>query len=379
MVITFEGKTDLGKIRTNNEDAFIAQNIWDSKHLLAAAIDGVGGYEGGEVAAAIAQETVAEYLRKYPNGERLSLLKQAVAEANNKIAEQRIVQPRLASMSCVLTACLIELEMKRINMVHVGDTRLYEYRRGKLQKLSHDHSLVGYREEIGDLTEEQAMNHPQRNIIGRDVGSAFHGVDDNDFLEARTFPLHPNSILLLCSDGLSDMLRSFEITSVLEQSIPLAEKAGALIDLANERGGKDNITVVLVEYQDEELTQENSGNKSVEIPVHIDTAPPSEIKTGTDKKSTWNKAAKAVLIPVALLLGGLGGWFARDYFPENVPATTAAKDSAILNRHDTISLVSRDSLQIRITGIKLKTDTLHQEKAATLKKDSTTNEPKKHL
>mgnify|MGYP001126284081 CR=1 FL=1 len=379
MVITFEGKTDLGKIRTNNEDAFVAQYIWDRKHLLAVAIDGVGGYEGGEVAAAIAQKTVTEYLEKYSNGERLSLLKQAVTEANNKIAEQRIIQTRFASMSCVLTACLIELEKRRINMVHVGDSRLYEYRHGKLLKLSHDHSLVGYREEVGDLTEEQAMNHPQRNIIGRDVGSGFHEVDDNDFLEAKTFPLHPNSILLLCSDGLSDMLRSDQIALVLEKELPLAQKAGSLIDLANEKGGKDNITVVLVEYQDEESSEENSGNKTIDIPVHIDTAPPSEIKTGSDKKSTWKKAAKATLIPLALLLGGLGGWFGHNYLPSNVPATTPVQDSVKLKRHDTISVINKDSLQIRITGIGLKTDTLHQEKAATLKKDSTTNGPKKHL
>ncbi len=246
MVIKFQGKTDLGKIRANNEDTFVAKYIWDNKHVLAIAIDGVGGYEGGEVAAAIAQKSVAEYLETYPNGERLSLLKQAVTEANNKIVEERARQPLYTSMSCVLTACLIELEKKRINMVHVGDSRLYEYCRGKLKKLSHDHSLVGYREEIGDLTEDEAMNHPQRNVIGRDVGSAPHEVDDNDFLETNIFPLRPNSILLLCSDGLSDMLKSIEIVSVLEQELPLAEKADALIDFANEKGGKDNITVVLV-------------------------------------------------------------------------------------------------------------------------------------
>ncbi|MBP1617258.1 MAG: serine/threonine protein phosphatase [Bacteroidetes bacterium] len=377
MDITFQGKTDLGKTRTNNEDSFVAKYIWDKKHVLAVAIDGVGGYEGGEVAAATAQQVVAEYLEKYPNGERLSLLKQAVAEANNKIVEERIKQPRYSSMSCVLTACLIELEKKQINMVHVGDSRLYEYHRGKLKKLSHDHSLVGYREEIGDITEDEAMNHPQRNIIGRDVGSAPHKADDNDFLEAKTFPLRPNSILLLCSDGLSDMLKSLEIVSVLERELSLVEKAGALIDFANEKGGKDNITVVLVEYQDDELAEENSGNKPIDIPVHIDTAPPDKIQTNIGKKSTWNTVSKTTIIPFALLLGGLAGWFIHDYFPSSEPVST--HDSLRLNPPDTIEITSKDSLQIKISGTALRADTIRQEKTGTLKKDSTTNEAKKHL
>jgi PPM family protein phosphatase len=374
MDITFQGKTDLGKIRSNNEDSFIATYIWDKKHVLAVAIDGVGGYEGGEVAAAIAQKSVAKYLEKYPNGERLSLLRQAVTEANNKIVEERIKQPRYTSMSCVLTACLIELEKKRINMVHVGDSRLYEYHGGKLKKLSHDHSLVGYREEIGDLTEDEAMNHPQRNIIGRDIGSAPHEVDDNDFLEATTFPLRTNSILLVCSDGLSDMLKSVEIVSVLEQVSPLVEKVESLIDFANEKGGEDNITVVLVEYQDDEPTEENCGNKTIDIPVHIDTAPPDEIKADIGKKSKWNKAA---IISLALLLGGVAGWFTHGYFPSSEPVAT--HDSSKLSPRDTIDITSKDSLQIKISGAALKADTVRQEKTEVLKKDSTTNQAKKHL
>ncbi|MDE5639688.1 MAG: protein phosphatase 2C domain-containing protein, partial [Odoribacter sp.] len=83
--VRFYGNTDMGKIRTNNEDAYIAQHIWDEDHVLAVAIDGVGGYEGGEVAAALARKCIVEYLEKYPNGERLELLKQAVVSANNTI------------------------------------------------------------------------------------------------------------------------------------------------------------------------------------------------------------------------------------------------------------------------------------------------------
>lgn len=272
--ITFCGRTDPGLLRTNNEDAFVVHEIWDKDHVLAVAIDGVGGYEGGEVAAQAAQEVIPDFLVKYPNGERLDLLKQAVVEANNAIIEKRKQQENLANMSCVLTAALVEVQQKRINMVHVGDTRLYQYHKDRLTKLSHDHSLIGYREEIGDLTEDEAMHHPQRNIISRDVGSAHHEVDDRDFLEAETFPLLPNSTLLLCSDGLCDMITTARIREVLRQEIPLEQKAAELIEAAKDAGGHDNITVVLVEYQSDEPEEaEEAKEEPAAIPENIRVEP----------------------------------------------------------------------------------------------------------
>ena len=231
--ITFFGNTDMGLIRSNNEDAFIAQYIWDEKHVLAVAIDGVGGYEGGEIAASLAQKTIVEYLETYSNGERLELLKQAVISANNRIYSERKKLPQYSSMSCVLTAILVETESKRINMAHIGDTRLYQFANGKIVKLSHDHSLIGYREEIGELTEEEAMKHPQRNVIGRDVGSQFLENSGNDYVEVESFPLIPNSILLLCSDGLCDMITSEQMKIELEKDLPVKDKVENLIKKAN--------------------------------------------------------------------------------------------------------------------------------------------------
>ena len=249
--LSFYGLTDMGRQRTNNEDAFVAEQL-DSNTVLAVAIDGVGGYEGGEVAAEIAQTEIPKYLQDFPNGERLELLKQAVVCANNAIFDRRQVDTARSSMSCVLTSAIVDKQRKVIDMVHVGDTRLYQFHHGELRKLSHDHSLIGYREEMGDLTEEQAMHHPQRNVISRDVGSAKHEVADRDFLEAEEFPLLPNSIFLLCSDGLTDLITSKQIIAILETEKSLKSKAQSLIDAANEAGGKDNVTVVLVEYTAEE-------------------------------------------------------------------------------------------------------------------------------
>lgn len=250
--ISIFGKTDMGRVRTNNEDAFVAQKLWDDNTYLAIAIDGVGGYEGGEIAAAIAQKTIPEFLMASSNGERVELLKQAVTAANNAIFEAREADPEHGQMSCVLTAAIIDVAQKQINMAHVGDSRLYSFHGGQLKKLSHDHSLIGYREEIGDLTEEEAMHHPQRNVIGRDVGSQKHKASDEDFIEAQVFPLLPNTTLLFCSDGLTDLVTSAAITMILEQEKSLEEKADALIKAALEAGGKDNVTVVLFEYQSDE-------------------------------------------------------------------------------------------------------------------------------
>ncbi len=250
--VQFFGTSDMGQVRTNNEDAFLAQNIWDDNHILAVAIDGVGGYEGGEVAADLAQTHIVKYLESNPDGEHAELLKRAVTHANNTIFEERIKQPEYSNMSCVLTAAIVDISERLISMAHVGDTRLYQFTDGKIEKLSHDHSLIGYREEVGDLSEEEAMKHPQRNIIGRDVGSEMLDENNKKYIEVETFPLLAHSTLLFCSDGLCDMITSSQMASVLATEESIEDKVMALIKKANAAGGKDNVTVVLVESNIEE-------------------------------------------------------------------------------------------------------------------------------
>lgn len=288
MELSFFGLSDMGKQRTNNEDAFVAEKL-DEMTVLAVTIDGVGGYEGGEVAAEIAQTEIPRYMHDFRNGERLELLKQAVTYANNAIYERRQNDIDRSSMSCVLTAAIIDTQRKVIDMVHVGDTRLYQYHEGEIVKLSHDHSLIGYREEVGDLTEEQAMHHPQRNVISRDVGSAKHEVEDRDFLEAIEYPLLSNSVLLFCSDGLTDLITSKQIVSILSQSMSLEKKAHALIDTANDAGGKDNITVVLVEYKSDEIEKNKKqpmGQIKTQCQEAIKTAEEVTTEIEKNKQST---------------------------------------------------------------------------------------------
>lgn len=307
----FCGDSHTGRVRTNNEDAFIVQNIWDDNHILAAAIDGVGGYEGGEVAADTARRCIVEYLENYPNGERLELLKQAVIYANNTIFTERKRQPQYGNMSCVLTAVLVEIKERRINMAHIGDTRLYCYTYEGLTKLSHDHSLIGYREEIGELSEEDAMHHPQRNIISRDVGSTFLEQNGSNYVETATFPLSATSTFLLCSDGLCDMLTSAQITDVLRSQDSVNGRVAALIDAANNAGGKDNITVVLVDVDIEDDSKEDHNITKTDM-KHTDT------NTQMDGKDNYCKIKTRWLL-TCILLAFLAGICTRFIHKDSHP------------------------------------------------------------
>lgn len=342
--ITFFGNTDMGQIRTNNEDAFIAQYIWDEKHILAVAIDGVGGYEGGEVASALAQKCIVEYLESYSDGERLDLLKQAVIHANNTIFSERKNLPQYSSMSCVLTAILVETESKRINMAHIGDTRLYQYANGNIVKLSHDHSLIGYREEIGELTEEQAMKHPQRNIIGRDVGSQFLESDGKDYVEVETFPLIPNSILLLCSDGLCDMVTSKQMKIELEKDLPVKDKVNNLIKVANEAGGKDNVTVVLVESTDPDCPIANDKIDDKTEPIllkehHVIESSNSIEVYHVESKKNVSTPLKTFIIPISIAFVFIGyflGGFTGNKVLPTIFHNSIQIDSAMVLKQDSI-------------------------------------------
>ncbi|MDR0893820.1 MAG: protein phosphatase 2C domain-containing protein [Prevotellaceae bacterium] len=350
------GNTDVGCVRDNNEDAYIVQTIWDDNHLLAVVIDGVGGYEGGEVAAEIARTAIIEYMEQSPNGERLELLKQAVVEANNRIVHQRQEQPKLAHMSCVLTACLID--DGTIYMVHVGDTRLYDYdpEARKLNKYSHDHSFIGYREEIGDLTEEEAMNHPQRNVISRDVGSEIHRVDDEEFLEANTFPLFPHHTLLLCSDGLCDTLTTQEMISVLQQPIAPEEKVNALIDLAKQKNVKDNVTVIVIENKND---ANETSEPATEEP-QTDNAPPPADNTPTPSDTHSHRIPSWWLLPVALLAFMIGICLCcalLRYAPQPVKEFILPQDTSSMAREKT-AVQQKDTLAVQGDTTTLLQDTL---------------------
>ena len=235
------GASDPGRVRRNNEDAIYV----DADRGVFLVVDGIGGQAAGEKAAAIAVERVRARLERQ-TGTAEQRVREAIAMANNEILRAARSNPEWDGMACVLT--LVVLDNGSAVIGHVGDSRLYEIRGKEIRKITSDHSPVGEREDNRELSESDAMRHPRRNEVFRDVGSSEHAPDDPDFIELRRIPFEPDSALLLCSDGLSDQVTSAEIHSaVLRQAGNPSRAARDLIEAANIAGGKDNVSVVIVE------------------------------------------------------------------------------------------------------------------------------------
>jgi len=228
-------------VRGNNEDAY-----WmDADRGIFLVVDGIGGQAAGEKAASIAVERVRARLDR-PTGGTEQRIREAITLANNEILHTAQSNPEWQGMACVLTLAVLENGSAVVG--HVGDSRLYQIQAGEIRKITHDHSPVGEREDAGELREADAMRHPRRNEVFRDVGSEEHSPDDPGFIEIQRIPFDGASALLLCSDGLSDQVSSEEIRGAVERRAGDPDAAvRELIAKANAAGGKDNVTVVIVE------------------------------------------------------------------------------------------------------------------------------------
>lgn len=263
--VSYYGATDVGRRRKNNEDTLIARKIWDSRHILLAAIDGMGGEDGGEIAADIAEKSMIKYLEENREGTMTDLIKEAMVYANNEIIEYKLREHRLERMGCVATAGILDVADATLSIAHVGDSRLYRYSGNQLEKLTHDHSLVGYQEEQGLLTEKQAMKHPMRSVIERCLGYQMHEPTDKNFVESAVFPLEVGEKFLFCSDGVCDMLTSAQISECLASAPTPEEASRNIINAANKAGGKDNITAVVAYVAQSEGEAESGNDESSEI------------------------------------------------------------------------------------------------------------------
>ena len=288
----FYGATDMGRQRSNNEDEFIVKDLGNGK-ILACVIDGVGGYEGGEVAAAIAKQTILDQFRE-PAADLVLKLKTCFVEANRKIYEDRLNHPERDSMACVLTLVHADLEHNQLHFAHVGDTRLYLYRDHSLVKLSHDHSFVGFLEDNKKISEEEAMSHPNRNEINKALGYDPNMAGVADYIETGSSPFLPGDVLLLCSDGLTDLVDQKGMIAILDAKAGLADKTKMLINAANEAGGKDNITVVLVANNNKAAKQKATRpvlvKKNEQPAIPVEPVKPEAPKAKVRKRSsgfTW--------------------------------------------------------------------------------------------
>lgn len=237
--VTAFGRSDVGRIRTGNEDAFLVAGT------VFAVADGMGGHRAGEVASAAALEplTLLDGQHFEDAGAALAALTAAAAAANAEVSRRSLDDPELEGMGTTLTALLID--NGAAHLVHVGDSRAYLSRGGALAQLTDDHTLVQALIDQGRLTPAEAGKHPHRSVITRAIGVAA-----DVEVDARSITLEPDDTLLLCSDGLTGMITDERIAELLATHAP-ADAIDALIAAANEAGGADNVTVLIVRYAPE--------------------------------------------------------------------------------------------------------------------------------
>jgi serine/threonine protein phosphatase PrpC len=311
MAENYFGSSDTGRLRDNNEDAFIAEKL-STGCILACVIDGVGGYEGGEVAADIARTTILQKLQAAP-ADVLQTLRDAFLDANRNIYNEKAAGKGNSQMACVLTAALVDTEKNQAFYAHVGDTRMYLLRDGSLVKVTKDQSFVGFLEDSGRLSEDDAMNHPKRNEINKALGFDAQIDLQNDYIETGSSPFLPGDMLLLCSDGLTDLVKAKDMKRILDSQTSLPQKAKALIDAANNAGGKDNITVVLV--VNDKKPQKQKATKPVlvkksKMPQEAATITPIETPKQPEPvpEKKRNNAALWIFVFLTLLLAGACYW-----------------------------------------------------------------------
>jgi len=231
--------SDTGLLRDSNEDRF-----WvDAERGVFLVVDGVGGQAAGAVAAETAVEAIRQSI--FAEGSAEERVRQSIAAANRSIYERAQREESCRGMACVLTLALVE--DGEMTVGHVGDSRLYLIWNGSIRKLTCDHSPVGEDEDAGALTETEAMRHPRRHEVFRDVGSRPRSGEEAGFIEIRRCRFHPDAAILLCSDGLTDHLTAAQVREIAERYDGDAKRVAAmLVEAANAAGGRDNITAVFV-------------------------------------------------------------------------------------------------------------------------------------
>lgn len=241
--------TDVGLRRQHNEDS---QGLWipedpqvrARRGVLMVVADGMGGSQAGEVASRMAVQTV---MRSYQDGagDPLDDLARAVGAANAAVHGESTSRPDLAGMGTTCTAVVVRDH--DLLFAHVGDSRAYVVRNGRIRQITHDHSLVAQMVREGQLTAEQARSDPRRNVVTRSVGVGPEVEIDADCMEAA---LEPGDTLLLCSDGLHGLVNDDELADIASEE-DLGDATREAIALANQRGGPDNITVVMARIEED--------------------------------------------------------------------------------------------------------------------------------
>ncbi len=236
-------KTDIGLMRSSNQDYCKTGELPDGC-IWAVVCDGMGGANGGSTASRIAAETIAEQLKELYHTEKYrddmeKLIKTAIAIANQRVYDMSLKVYSLSGMGTTVVAAVVKNEV--VHIVHAGDSRAYLYENGSLTQITKDHSMVQELVDIGQITPEEARNHPNKNIITRALGTR-----ENLKTDYNGVKFDKDSVLLICTDGLSNYLTDENIAEFIKKSRG-DELVGRLVEQAKMMGGSDNITVAVIE------------------------------------------------------------------------------------------------------------------------------------
>ena len=331
-------KTDVGRRREVNEDSFLVHEP------LFVVADGMGGHVAGDIASSTAIDTIKEESSS-ANPQDMNTLARLVLGANSRIWEKAQSDASLRGMGTTCT--LLMLDSSKAHFAHVGDSRAYLWREGKLTQVTEDHTLVGRMVKEGRLSADEAERHPQRSIVTRALG-----VDSVVEVDLMTVDLQEGDRILICSDGLSSMIDSDSIASILEEESDPQVAAERLVDAANEAGGEDNITVVILDIVDGEMPRAGAtatskrvdtaespgsvpssttapsssemtyaGGGAIAAPPEVDRSREERVDTARDEihderpARTWPRKLVVGLVIVVLL--GIGAFFGVRYLLSN--------------------------------------------------------------
>jgi PPM family protein phosphatase len=305
-------RTDTGRQRNANEDSFFV------RAPIFVIADGMGGAQAGEVASKAAADAFDVDL---PDGSPERLLRETIAAANREIHGLARTDPSRAGMGTTLTAAILDPEAEEVAIGHVGDSRAYRLRGGSFEQLTRDHSLVEEMRRKGQLTDAQAVDHPQRSIITRALGPEPEVEPD-----VQTVAATSGDVFLLCSDGLTTMLDDERIARLLGDATSLEAAVRALVDEANRAGGRDNITALAFRLEDPTApaagnaegatligsSAEEAGLTSTEVRRRAAAAAAQnrrEQLAAGGRPRRWRTAAKALLALTLLAALAFGAWY----------------------------------------------------------------------
>jgi PPM family protein phosphatase len=305
-------RTDTGRQRSENEDSlFVRAPIF-------VVADGMGGAQAGEVASKTAADA---FDRDLPEGPPERFLRETIEAANRQIHELARADSSRAGMGTTITAAIVDAQKEEVGIGHVGDSRAYRLRRGRLEQLTRDHSLVEEMRRKGQITDAQAEDHPQRSIITRALGP-----EPEVEVDLQTASAAPGDVFLLCSDGLTTMVDEPRIAAVLSSAGSMREAVRTLVDEANGAGGRDNITALAFRLGDaaaplgeapEEATlvgaaAEEAGLTATEVRRRAAAAAAQERRERLDAKPERRRlrtVVKALAILAVLAALAFGAWY----------------------------------------------------------------------